>query len=108
MQKITNEESFKQILNNKSDFFIMKHNENCPISRGAFQEYEKFLNEHSDDVKGYYLTIQESRDLSNFIEEKFGVKHESPQMFYFSDGTMKWHTSHDNIHYENLEKVITH
>lgn len=46
---------------------------------------------------GLYLKVQESRPLSNYIAEQYGIKHESPQAFIFTNGNVKWHASHSQI-----------
>lgn len=56
-------------------------------------------------MDGYYLIVQEERELSNYIEEKTGIKHESPQAFYFVNGEASWHESHDNITVSSLAKA---
>ncbi len=39
-------------------------------------------------MDGYYLIVQQERDLSDYIAKKTNVKHESPQAFYFVNGEM--------------------
>lgn len=103
LTKITNIDSFDKLLDTKEFFFFLKHSNTCPISAGAFEEFQKFHYER--DIDGYYLIVQDHRELSNYISEKYGVKHESPQAFYFDDSEVKWHDSHDKISLKNLAAV---
>ena len=92
-----------RVLNENKYVFVFKHSETCPISANAYDQFNKFLYER--DIAGYYLVVQEQRDLSNYIEEETGVKHESPQAFYFVDGKVKWHASHDDINVSSLAQA---
>lgn len=52
-----------------------------------------------------YLTVQESRPLSNEIMNKFNIQHESPQCLLVNDGSVTFHASHFSITKEALEKA---
>src|SRR5699024_6199512 len=75
LTKITNIDSFDKLLDSKEFFFFLKHSNTCPISAGAFEEFQKFHYER--DIDGYYLIVQDHRELSNYISEKYDIKHES-------------------------------
>lgn len=49
-------------------FFVLKHSETCPISANAYDQFNKFLYER--DMDGYYLIVQQERDLSDYIAKK--------------------------------------
>ncbi|CEE02379.1 hypothetical protein BT1A1_2561 [Caldibacillus thermoamylovorans] len=103
LKQIYEESEFKLILEKESAFLLFKHSLTCPISRGAFDQFTAYLEEHNE-INGYYLTVQDSRPLSNFIANHFAIKHESPQIFYIKSGEVKWHTSHGEITKETIEK----
>lgn len=103
LTKITNIDSFDKLLDSKEFFFFLKHSNTCPISTGAFEEFQKFHYER--DIDGYYLIVQDHRELSNYISEKYDIKHESPQAFYFDNSEVKWHDSHNKISLTNLASV---
>ncbi|MCA1065984.1 bacillithiol system redox-active protein YtxJ [Rossellomorea sp. AcN35-11] len=104
MQKIETVQQFEQLAETHSRFFFMKHSLTCPVSSNAFNEYQAFLSNHEEE-DGYYLAVQESRELSNHIAEKFGIRHESPQAFLFIDGKPGWNASHWNITEKELNKL---
>ncbi|AQL56715.1 bacillithiol system redox-active protein YtxJ [Abyssicoccus albus] len=95
VSKLTSIDHFNKMLEDNESIFVFKHSETCPISASAFDIYNNFLYER--DMDGYYLIVQEERDLSNYIESEFGIKHESPQALYFQNGEIKWSKSHQDI-----------
>lgn len=105
MQKLDSVEQFEQVLKTKDSFLILKHSLTCPISQGAYDEYNKF-SKANPDYSSYYLVVQDSRPLANYIAETFNVKHESPQALLFTNKSVTWHTSHWKITYDVLNEII--
>jgi bacillithiol system protein YtxJ len=103
LTKITSIESFQKLLKEKDAFYFLKHSNTCPISAEAFEEFKKYHYER--DIDGYYLIVQDHRELSDYISEHFGIKHESPQAFYIVNGEVKWNDSHQNITLSKLASV---
>ena len=95
MKQIKNISEFDQLSAENTSFFFMKHSLTCPISAAAYEEYKNFAD--SENVETYYLAVQESRELSNHIAQTYGIRHESPQAFYFKDGKPAWNASHNKI-----------
>lgn len=104
MKKISTWEEFSSIDRNEP-FYFLKNSTTCPISQAAFEEVEHFSEDHND-VSVYYLNVQDSRELSNQIADHYKVKHESPQIFLFSDDEVLHHESHWKITYSALEEII--
>lgn len=106
IEQITSFDELEMKLNKHNKLMFLKNSTTCPISAEAFRVFTKAADElHSNNW--YYLNVQESRELSNQIAEKFNVKHESPQTIYFEDGKVAWHTSHWDITLEKLEQIWT-
>jgi len=85
---------------------FFKHSTVCPISRMA---YEKFQNEYplsDEQVDVYYIGVIEERPLSNYIAEKLGVQHESPQMIVIKNGKQVFNESHLMINPKSLLEFI--
>jgi bacillithiol system protein YtxJ len=95
MQKIESIEQFDQLVESGDTFFMLKHSTTCPISQAGYDEATKFEKNGQDSC--YYLTVQDSRELSNHIAEKFHIKHESPQAILFVNSDVAWHASHFKI-----------
>ncbi len=105
MEKIDGIAQFEQLLEEKKGFFFFKHSMTCPVSAAAFDEYEAFLSAEETDQIGYYLTVQDSRELSNHIAETTNIRHESPQVIYFKDGKPEWTESHWKITKNKLASI---
>ena len=58
------------------------------------------------DVDLYFLTIQDHRDVSNTIADKFEVRHESPQLLVVKNGEVVFHTSHGAISEMDFMKYL--
>jgi bacillithiol system protein YtxJ len=104
MNKIETIEQFEQLLTREPRVFFLKHSLTCPISAHAYREMDQFLREHPRE-KGYFLAVQESRELSNYIARKFGIQHESPQAFLFNNQRPVWYDSHYQITADTLAKI---
>ncbi|KKB37559.1 bacillithiol system redox-active protein YtxJ [Bacillus thermotolerans] len=101
MEKVHLIADFERLAEENDRFFFFKHSSTCPVSAQAFEAYNAFLEEHPEE-KGYYLTVQESRDLSNYIAAQYEVIHQSPQAFLFENGQPSWHESHWKITKDGL------
>lgn len=92
---IQNQAEFQDVLNREAEFYLLKHSLTCPISAGAKQEYDRYSLD--TQLPMYTLYVQEARELSNMIAERYEVKHESPQALLFVNNQVIWHTSHHDI-----------
>ncbi|WP_010529179.1 bacillithiol system redox-active protein YtxJ [Lentibacillus jeotgali] len=85
---------------------FFKHSTTCPISAGAFEQYQTFLESAGDDLDVYMVKVIENRDISNQIAEETGVKHESPQIFLVQNKEVLWHTSHSKITTNSINQAL--
>ena len=84
---------------------IFKHSSTCGISRVVLKMFkDSFDSEWDCDL--YFLTIQAHRDISNEIEDRYGVRHESPQLLIVKNGVVTFHTSHGGIADTELSKHL--
>lgn len=83
------------------DAVIFKHSITCGVSSMAKAEVDKLIDKH--DI--YLIIIQEQRDLSKEIAEKFNIKHESPQ-FIILKGKDKKVLNHLDITAENIKDYL--
>ena len=105
MKKLDTVEQFKEVFENNENLLLIKHSNTCPISQAGYEEFEKFADDH-ENIQSYYLVVQESRPLSNYVAETYHVKHESPQVILFKNKDVAWHTSHWKITYDTLIKEV--
>jgi bacillithiol system protein YtxJ len=106
MIKLSSIEEFDQAVVNDEKIFVLKHSTTCPISAAAYTAYEKFVEQHQE-IPAYFLTVQDARPLSNYIAEKYEIKHESPQAILFSKNDVAWHASHWKITNKLLTETLS-
>lgn len=101
LEKIDSMDQFENLLKKDAKFFLLKHSLTCPISGAAYREYEKYA-DGQHEIPAYFLAVQDSRQLSNDIADRFQIKHESPQAILFVNGDPVWNTSHWKITVDSL------
>lgn len=86
---------------------VFKHSLTCPISAGAFREFQRFLAGGAPEgTKVRLIEVQNARSASNRVAEVTGVRHESPQALLIEDGTVRWHRSHGQITAQSLAAAV--
>ena len=103
--KVNSIEEFNQVVSNNETFLFFKNSTTCPISHAAYEEFENFVTDENN-VTCFYLHVQEARELSNFIAERYNVKHESPQALFFKGNEVAWNASHWKITYSTLQENV--
>ena len=72
---------------------VYKHSTTCGLSARAANEVKAMVTE----LPIYWINVREQRDLSNWVEEAYGVTHESPQLILLKDGKPQRVWSHSEI-----------
>jgi bacillithiol system protein YtxJ len=85
---------------NGSPAIIFKHSNTCGISARAHAEMSRI--EHSIGL----VIVQRARGVSNEIEARTGVAHETPQVFIIRDREVLWTASHGQIKAEAVEAAL--
>ena len=70
---------------------FFKHSNSCGISSGVYRLVEDL----TADIN--LVIVQEARAVSNAIETRTGVRHQSPQAIILKDGKVVYHRSHYDI-----------
>ena len=86
-------------------FLLFKHSSTCPISCGAFEEYEAWL-ASAPAVPSAWLHVVEERPLARAVTERTGIHHESPQALLLVGGRCVWSASHGAITQESLAAAL--
>jgi len=73
---------------------IFKHSPTCGISAQAFESLTEWLMGSVPDADFYVVPVQASRALSTQLSQRFGIRHESPQVMVINHGEVAWHGSH--------------
>lgn len=84
--------------------FIFKHSTRCSISRMALKQFENHY--AIENTAAYFLDLLSHRDISNAIESRFGVVHQSPQLVLLMDGKCVYTVSHSDIDADELKLKI--
>jgi bacillithiol system protein YtxJ len=101
-------------LSNHAPVVIFKHSETCGISDRAYREMQKLAeprttNSNEKPIAGIPIGIvgvQAARDVSNEVEARTGVAHESPQVFVLLAGQLVWSASHGGVRAEAVEQAV--
>ena len=84
----------------KEPVVIFKHSDTCGISSRAYAEIMRLKEPIA------IVTVQTERAISNEIESRFNLMHESPQVLVVRNGEIIWSGSHGQIKSEALAKAI--
>lgn len=105
LKELTTTESFDEVWekSSKGPVIVFKHSTTCPISAGAFDEFQTYLKNDGKDEDAYYLKVRESRDVSNHIADVTGVQHQSPQILLIKDKSVIWNESHSKITEDSIK-----
>jgi bacillithiol system protein YtxJ len=85
---------------NGSPAIVFKHSNTCGISARAHAEMSRL--EHPIGM----VIVQQARSVSNEIEARTGVVHETPQVFIMRNGEVLWSASHGQIRAEAVESAL--
>jgi bacillithiol system protein YtxJ len=81
---------------------LFKHSSSCSLSHSAHAQMETIAAE----LPVYRLVVQQSRALSNRIEQHFGIRHESPQVIVLHGGRAVFNASHRKVTAEIVRNAI--
>lgn len=104
--EIQTEEAIDQLIAESSltPVLIYKHSTRCSLSHMVKDKLDKDLEKIIESgVAVYYLDLIRFRNVSNYVENKLGVRHESPQVILLKDGKVVSHDSHTRI---NANQII--
>ena len=74
---------------------IFKHSTRCGISSMMLKRFDNKIADLSTPY--YFLDILKYRPLSNLIQDKFEITHQSPQLLVIKNGKVIAHDSHSGI-----------
>ena len=100
--KVTDTKSFEELTDrsNERPVVIFKHSLTCPISGAAYDQMAEFEGEVA------LVEVQRARELSEEIERRLGVAHESPQVIVLHNGQVVWNASHFKITADAVAEVV--
>jgi bacillithiol system protein YtxJ len=91
-----------ELLNHSGEepVILFKHSNSCGVSARAYREMAKLA------APVGIVTVQDARALSNEIESRFGLPHETPQVLIVREGTLAWSASHFRITAEAVMNAL--
>ena len=85
---------------------IFKHSTRCSISSMVRNRVERDYDIDEADLDIHFLDLISFRNISNGIADKWGVRHESPQMIILKNGKAIHDSSHTNISVEQIKELV--
>jgi bacillithiol system protein YtxJ len=90
---------------------LFKHSATCDISSAAWEEFLDFLRDNKNNpdappLHSYFLVVQTARPVSDEIETRFGIRHESPQAILLHNGQPVWNDSHRRLTTQKLHEIV--
>lgn len=85
---------------------LFKHSTRCPLSASAIREFEAVAAGHPDAARYVYLDLIAHRDVSDEIEKRLGVPHQSPQAIVLEGGSVRAVFNHFEVKRDVLAGVL--
>jgi len=86
---------------------IYKHSSACGTSWFAKNELEHVMEDLVEIAETHFVNVIHHRPVSNYIAEKLGVQHESPQVLIIFRGEVAWHASHGGVNGRDALSVLS-
>lgn len=74
---------------------VFKHSIACPVSARGQEQFVGL--EEDGDPPLHCVVVQYAREVSNYIEQQTGIRHETPQVLILAGGEVAYHASHHRI-----------
>lgn len=100
--RITSREALDDLIRQSTTkpVVLFKHSITCPLSADAYQEMERMAGEVA------LIEVQRNRDLSQEIEQRTKVVHETPQVLVLRHGKAVWHQSHWKVTADEVLRAL--
>ena len=101
---LTDEAGFETLLASSAERpqLIFKHSLTCPLSATAYHQLLSYLEAANGSTDHWLVRVQRNGAVSRLIEQRLGVRHESPQAILVRGGRAVWDASHFAITAEAL------
>jgi len=92
VRQVTEESELLEVLR-EGTAVLYKHSSRCGLCYRSIKEVRKFSSENPD-IEVLLIEVTDSRSLSDLVEERLGVFHQSPQAIVVRDAEVLWEASH--------------
>jgi bacillithiol system protein YtxJ len=90
------------LASNSRPQLIFKHSTRCPVSSHAWAHLKESTSQLKDRFDLHFLDLIQFREVSNQIEQRTGVQHQSPQVICVKGGEAIYNSSHHHIDAEAI------
>ena len=90
----------------KAPQLIFKHSIRCNLSGSIHHHLSEWFSTDKP-LRFHYLDLISYREVSDFIEQHFGILHESPQVILLIGGNVVFHTSHFRIKGDQIDHILS-
>lgn len=88
-------------ISNSKPIIVFKHSTRCMISSVILNKLER-NHRAENELSFYFLDLIANRTISNEVEARYGIVHQSPQAIIISKGKAIYDTSHSGVVYQDL------
>ncbi|MEO0559507.1 MAG: bacillithiol system redox-active protein YtxJ [Bacteroidota bacterium] len=88
----------------KRPVYLLKHSVSCPISGRGHRAFIGLVEDETIDT--YAVLVQYAREVSNYLADALGVRHETPQAILIKDGEAVSVASHYAITTDALRDAV--
>lgn len=85
---------------------LFKHSATCGISAQAHESLADWLAGQPDPLPVYVIDVRTHRPLSQAVADRFGIRHESPQVLLVDHGAVTWHASHFHVNAREVAAAL--
>jgi bacillithiol system protein YtxJ len=85
---------------------LFKHSLTCGTSAYAREQIEGFLAGAAAPLDACVVHVQPHRALCDAIADRFGLRHESPQVLLVVNGHVVWHASHHRVSQHEIAAAL--
>lgn len=80
---------------------VFKHSNTCGISTRVYRELAQVTRPVG------LVVVQQARDVSDEIERRFGIQHETPQALIVRGDRVLWSASHYGVKAQAIEEALS-
>ena len=105
--ELRDKQDLEELLKRSHDepVLLFKHSTQCSRSAGVIEDFTAFERKHPN-FRCFLNLVIEHRSVSDEIEDRFGIRHESPQAILVFNEKPTWHASHWKISEDSIEAAV--
>ncbi len=101
--EIEDVESLERFISDAGEIpaIVFKHSDTCGISARVYREMAQIARPVG------IVVVQQARDVSDEIERRFGIQHETPQALIVRGDKVLWSASHYAVKAQAIEEALS-